>query len=35
MKARTKETLTIFKKNQKNILSNIEHQEEVSMGQRH
>ena len=35
MKARRKEILTIFKKNQKNILSNIEHQGEVSMGQRH
>ena len=35
MKARGKEILTIFQKNQKNILSNTEHQEEVSMGQRH
>ena len=34
-KARGKEILTIFQKNQKNILSNTEHQEEVSMGQRH
>ena len=35
MKARRKEISTIFKKNQKNILSNIEHQGEVLMGQRH